>query len=298
MDDRDKLQREVIAGLDALEQLVQEEQNLSQAVPTTEQNTHDREEASNLKKQMEELHKRFINLRGRIEAWEDIKNQPSPAEVSSTSEPLQRVQSTGVPADRRVEGQAPSLLKKKIWSSQLLKQVHPSRVAALIVLLVGWLAAWLLGLLYSGGQVAIESEPAEADVYMDDQFRGQTPVQLESIQGGRHRVRLTKEGYEPLVQELRLSPGQTARVDIRLNELSAAQLQELARSLFDQGKLREADRICTLLYEKPSYEAFVLDLRGKILTALGRASCQKNSSTGPPGTIRQPAASAKSISPE
>jgi len=270
MDDREKLQREVIAGLDTLEQLVQEEQrhDASNAVPTTEQNTDDREEASNLKKQLEELHGRFIDLRARIEAREDMKSQPSPAEVSSSE--LQRVQSTEVPPDHRVEGRAPSLLEKKIWSSQLLKQAPPSRVAALIALLVGGLAAWLGSQHLSSGvaQVAIGSEPAEAGVYIDNQFRGQTPVRLKSIQAGSHRVRITKEGYEPLIQELRLGRGETAHLDVRLNELSAAQLHVLARSLFDQNKLREADRICTLLLQEPPYDAFALDLREKILTGL------------------------------
>src|SRR6185295_13970482 len=114
----------------------------------------------------------------------------------------------------------------------------------------------------------IESEPAGADVYLDDQFRGQTPVQLKSMQAGSHRVRITKEGYEALVQELRLSRGETASLDVRLNELTAAQLHVLARSLFNQGKLREADRICTLLFKKLPYDPVALDLKEKILTGL------------------------------
>ena len=268
MDDRKKLQLEVIAGLDSLEQLVQREQS-RHALEASSPTTDDKEEVSKLKQRMEELHERFIDLCARIEAQEDVKSQPSDAEVASRSKPLQETELAPI---RGFDGFAPGLLEEEIRSSQLkaAKQVHLRSAAVLVLLLVGGLAAWLGSRhLSSGvGQVVIESEPAEAGVYIDNQFRGQTPVRLKSIQAGSHRVRIAKEGYETLVQELRLSRGETARVDVRLNELSAAQLHVLAQSLFDQGKLREADRICTLLFQKSPSDAFALDLREKILTGL------------------------------
>ncbi len=274
MDGWKKLQREVVSGLDDLQQLVRQEQERQafQPPPATERTVNQKEEVSKLKEQMEDLHQRFNDLCARIEAGEDTKIPASRAEIGSEKEPMDKAQTARPRPARRFEGPALNLLEEEIRSAQLKtsRQAHLRRAAAGAVLLASLLAVWLgFGHLYSGvGQVEIESEPANADLYIDDQFQGQTPLQLKSIRAGSYRIRIAKEGYEPLAQELRLRKGETARLDVRLKELSAAQLQGLARSLFDQGKLREADRICTLLFQKPPYDAFALELKEKILTRL------------------------------
>jgi len=271
MNSRKKLQSVVINGLDGLEHLVQREQSrqASEAASSpASDDDDDKKEVFRLKQQMEQLFERINDLCARIEARENANGQ-SLAGFPSRSRPLPERKLAPI---RGFEGLVPSLLEKCIRLSQFkdAKRARRWRAASLVALLAGGLAIWLrLGLLHSGvGQVAIESDPAKADVFIDNQFRGQTPLQLRSIRAGNYRVRISKEGYEPLVHEVRLSRGETARVDIRLNELSAADLQMLARSLFNQGKLREADRICNLLFQTPPYDAFALDLKEKILTGL------------------------------
>lgn len=271
---REKLQREVMVGLDNLEQLVQREtrRDPSKTAPGSEK-LRENEELSNLKKEMEELHERFIGLCARIEAREDTKSQPANAGGSFVPAPTaKRIRKPGFPVVPQVESPLPNRLEEEIQLLQLRtqKQPHLWRAGVLVVLLVGCLVAWQhFGHRYSGiGQVEIQSVPAGADVFVEDQFRGQTPVQLKSVQAGSHRVRITKEGYEPLVQELHLSRGETARLVARLKQFTSAQLQVLAQSLFDQGKLREADRICTLLFNNTPHNTFALDLKTKILTGL------------------------------
>lgn len=270
---REKLQREVMVELDNLEKLVEREQRRdpSRTVPDSEKLSQSKE-LSNLKKEMEALNERFIGLCARVEAREDIKHQPAKTGVFSVPVPTEkRTQKIGLPAVHQVES-PPNLLEDELGLLQprAEKRRLLRHAGVLVVFLVGCVAAWQhFGHLSSGiGQVAITSEPAGADVFVEDQFRGQTPIRLKSVQAGSHRVHITKEGYEPLVQELHLSRGETASLDVRLKELTSVQLQVLAQSLFDQGKLREADRVCTLLFKKPPYDAFALDLKTRILTRL------------------------------
>jgi hypothetical protein len=46
------------------------------------------------------------------------------------------------------------------------------------------------------GSLSITSEPPGADVYINDDFRGRTPLTLEDLATGSYRLKVTLEGYE------------------------------------------------------------------------------------------------------
>ncbi len=46
--------------------------------------------------------------------------------------------------------------------------------------------------------VVVRSDPPGAEVRFNDQNQGETPLELWGLPSGRHRVELTKQGYEPL----------------------------------------------------------------------------------------------------
>ena len=269
LQDRERLRREVLAGLDGIERLVNEEQKRqsleSGGDAARTLSDPERQEVVRLKAQMDELYKRFTNLCARFDS-QTTGRSPS-GDFKSGLRP--RVPPEP-PLIRKVGSLPPVVRERSLPQRQAAKKAGLRNVLVVGTILVAGSIAWFrFGFQHRElGEVAIETEPSHADVYLDDQFRGQTPLQLTSIQAGSHAVRITKEGYEPLTRELRVNRGETAHVDGRLNELSAAELQVLARSLYDQGKLREADRICTLLYQKPPYDVFALDLKEKILTRL------------------------------
>src|SRR5262245_37240140 len=267
--DRERLQREVLAGLDNIERLVNEEQK-RQALESSRNAARtlsdpEREEVVRLKTQIDELQKRLASLSARFDS--------RTTESSHSGDFRSRLKPRVPPESslfRKVGSPRPAVLQEILCQRQAVKRARLSKVLVVVAILVAGSIAWFrFGLPnLEMGEVAIETDPGHADVYLDDQFRGLTPLQLKSVQAGSHAVRNTKEGYEPLSRELVVNRGETTHVDGRLNELSAAELQVLARSLYDQGKLREADRICTLLYQKPPYDAFALDLKEKILTGL------------------------------
>ncbi|MBM4043143.1 MAG: PEGA domain-containing protein, partial [Planctomycetes bacterium] len=54
----------------------------------------------------------------------------------------------------------------------------------------------VFGLLPSRGAVEISSEPSGASVFIDDEFRGPTPLQNLEVAVGEHVLRIQKSGYE------------------------------------------------------------------------------------------------------
>lgn len=74
-------------------------------------------------------------------------------------------------------------------------------------------------------EIALEIEPAvlkvvsipdKTRVYVDNEFRGETPIVLKGIVPGEHRVRVEKAGHEPTARTLTLEAGKTLVEEFRL----------------------------------------------------------------------------------
>jgi hypothetical protein len=56
------------------------------------------------------------------------------------------------------------------------------------------------------GQLSIHTLPEEgADVYIDDERRGQSPLTIERLRSGTHRIRVIKPQYRPVEQEVTMT---------------------------------------------------------------------------------------------
>jgi len=62
------------------------------------------------------------------------------------------------------------------------------------------------------GFLRVLSEPAGAQVYLDDEWVGTTPVRLTQVAPGKHCLRLSLEGYEPWVGDVAVAAGQEVEV--------------------------------------------------------------------------------------
>ncbi len=58
--------------------------------------------------------------------------------------------------------------------------------------------------------VSVSSEPAGADVLLDDKRVGQTPIKTQILQGV-HQLRIQRSGYKPWVQRINITAGQPLR---------------------------------------------------------------------------------------
>lgn len=70
--------------------------------------------------------------------------------------------------------------------------------------------------LWPQGGVLVTSDPDSAQVLLDSRRRGRTPVHLESVPSGMHRVRVSKEGYVPKEVEVSARPNHRERVHVEL----------------------------------------------------------------------------------
>lgn len=72
----------------------------------------------------------------------------------------------------------------------------------------------------TSGSVFIESIPAGADVFIDNQFKGLSPVLLSNITTGPHSVLIRLTGYSDFTQPIQINSGKSFPVIARLLALS------------------------------------------------------------------------------
>ena len=63
----------------------------------------------------------------------------------------------------------------------------------------------------------VVSIPDKARVYIDNNFRGTTPLDIPAIDAGPHRVRVEQQGYDPNARNIELSPGEATVEEFRLS---------------------------------------------------------------------------------
>ncbi len=62
----------------------------------------------------------------------------------------------------------------------------------------------------------VVSIPDKARVYIDNNFRGTTPLDIEAIDAGSHRIRVEQQGYDPNARNVELNPGESTVEEFRL----------------------------------------------------------------------------------
>lgn len=66
------------------------------------------------------------------------------------------------------------------------------------------------------GTLQIVSLPTPARVYLNNEFRGETPLQLTPLAAGSHRIRVERDGFEPNARTLTLERGANRTEEFRL----------------------------------------------------------------------------------
>jgi hypothetical protein len=62
------------------------------------------------------------------------------------------------------------------------------------------------------GSLSIDSDPSGARVYLDGNYTEVTPLYLDKLDEGNHSIRLTKQSYKDVTQEIHVSAGNTISV--------------------------------------------------------------------------------------
>ena len=64
--------------------------------------------------------------------------------------------------------------------------------------------------------LAVFSMPEKARVYLDNDYRGETPLEIDRLKAGPHRLRVEKAGFDPMARNVTLARGAKATEEFRL----------------------------------------------------------------------------------
>ena len=90
------------------------------------------------------------------------------------------------------------------------------------------------------GTLDVRSDPTGAQVYLDGDYLGRTPL-VASVRAGRHRVEVRKAGYAPYRANVRVAPGERVQIyarlvpEVRTGRLEVRSQPEGARVYLDGG---------------------------------------------------------------
>ena len=68
------------------------------------------------------------------------------------------------------------------------------------------------------GALRVESDPAGAEVFLDDKKIGSTPLLVETIHPGNYQLRLVHAGYDDLLKVVAVAPGKEEKVELALEK--------------------------------------------------------------------------------
>lgn len=142
-------------------------------------------------------------------AWADVTlaSRPEGAQVLVDGEPRGRTPMTA----ELLQGRNAVTLKLegyKAWQEELRVSAGEDRSLETIELEP------------ADGLVFIRSEPSEANVTVDDEFRGQTPLEVALEPGQEHTIALNRNGYQTVRRQLRTEPDEERELRVTLEPIT------------------------------------------------------------------------------
>jgi len=110
------------------------------------------------------------------------------------------------------------------------------------------------------GNIDVSTEPQEANIYLDSNFIGKSPIKIENMPTGKHKITATKDGYQDASIDLEVYNQQTSTVSLILTKINLETTtkeetnEEITYKCFDtdggidfniKGTTRVRQTICT-----------------------------------------------------
>lgn len=192
-----------------------------------------------------------------IHEFQDASTVAAPRTIQPKLEESSRddAADNGIEADRTVKSKRVSLIV--------------SGFIALLAVVMAWTLSRQSKQPSLFGKLEIHSEPSGAKVFVDNEFRGETRLRLESLAEGQHVLRVEKQGYIPVSQAFTIEAQTPAAVSVQLQSLEAEptpikQLWQEASELFDRGQLLEASQLSDVILGRDPGNAMAASLKIKI----------------------------------
>lgn len=105
-------------------------------------------------------------------------------------------------------------------------------VSILLVVAIVLIAGFILSSNLTGefhlfkrtGKLNVISIPSGANVYVDNVYKGQTPITITKLSVGQHVVKLTKAGYNNYITTISITAGKTTKLNVVLTPISPTAL--------------------------------------------------------------------------
>jgi tetratricopeptide (TPR) repeat protein len=109
------------------------------------------------------------------------------------------------------------------------------------------------------GQLEIISDPPNAEVYLDAKLQGKTPLKLDNIAAGKHRLRFHLEQFDDVVQSVEVISKKTVAVQCKLGGvLSVTSLPPGAEVYLGQTHLGKTPVVTGQMPQKPHYLKLIM----------------------------------------
>jgi len=149
--------------------------------------------------------------------------------------------------------------------------------------------------------LAVQSNPPQAEVYLDQTLIGETPIKTEDIGPGQHQLKITKAGYVPFEKSFTAQKGKTQTFSVGLKKIFLLQIfsnpaqaevfiNDKYMGLTPYRQKTASGRLLSLQIKKEKYQTFSKDLllqKDQTLTVnlkpIHLAASQKNKVTKPAG---------------
>jgi hypothetical protein len=105
--------------------------------------------------------------------------------------------------------------------SRIDRQFNKVTAALLRFSLMGFAVLLLAGWNFGDPQkssIVVESNPADAQIFLDGMPQGQTPNRISDLTPGKYLVEVRKEGYERIYRDIALLEGQQLDLDLQLEK--------------------------------------------------------------------------------
>ncbi len=83
------------------------------------------------------------------------------------------------------------------------------------------------------GYIGISSYPSNAEVYIDGDYIGRTPISSYAVERGKHTVKVTKSGYSSMTEEVTLKGGESKTIYPSLKESLGKKTKRAVSNAFD-----------------------------------------------------------------
>ena len=142
-----------------------------------------------------------------------------------------------IDGEKKANGSFKGQLDEGTHQLEVRKQSHRTLKKTINVLSGQTLRENIEKLQAINGKLNLDSNPFEAEIYIDAKHYGQTPMQIPNLLIGEHNLQLKKEGFKDFSTKIKIEENKTAQYTFTLQEKPKVPEYKLLKTLEEHIKL-------------------------------------------------------------